>query len=161
MEENELIVIKQAMEELLAKMTLALLDMQITQSEGQDQVMGAKKEVVEINLVLEDPQMLIGQNGKTLFEFGRLARILLNKKLKKDFYVALDINDYKKKKIEYIKDLAKAAADQVARTGQPTTLPPMPAYERRLIHAELSLRQDVATESQGEGEERCVVIRPR
>ena len=73
----------------------------------------------------------------------------------------LDINDYKKKKVEYLKDFAKETADQIAMTGQEKTLPPMSSYERRIIHAELSQRTDVITESQGDGFDRHVVIKPK
>ena len=76
------------------------------------------------------------------------------------FYLDLDINDYKNKKIEYLKNLAKESADEVFLVKKTKTLPPMSSYERRIIHEELSQRQDVTTQSQGEGDNRQVVINP-
>ena len=73
----------------------------------------------------------------------------------------MDINDYKKKKVEYLKNLADCIANEVILTKEKKVLAPMPAYERRIIHAQLSARQDIKTESQGEGIDRCVVIEPR
>lgn len=88
-------------------------------------------------------------------------RVVLNRKLQKTFYFNLDINDYKKKKIEYLKDLARALADQVSLTKEEKILMPMSSYERRIIHSELSQRTDIITESQGDGFDRHVVIKPK
>ncbi|RLC39293.1 MAG: hypothetical protein DRH33_03225, partial [Candidatus Nealsonbacteria bacterium] len=73
----------------------------------------------------------------------------------------LDINQYKKNKIEYLNDLAKSTADEVALSKKEKILPPMPSYERRIIHLTLAEREDVQTESQGEEPERRVVIKPK
>lgn len=74
--------------------------------------------------------------------------------------VTIDVNNYRKQREELIVELAKAAARKVAATQQEIALPPMNAYERRLIHAELAERPDLKTESTGEGKERAVVIKP-
>jgi len=81
--------------------------------------------------------------------------------MQKDFYLDLDINEYKKKKIEYLKSLAKDLADEVVFTKEEKVLFPMPAYERRIIHTELSQRADIITESRGEGYDRHVIIKPK
>lgn len=113
-----------------------------------------------INLKLENPQILIGERGQTLLEIQYLLKAILKRKIKKDFYIDLDISGYKKKKIEYLKELARSAADEVTLTKKEKILSPMPAYERRIIHLELAGRQDVTTESIGREPERRVVIRP-
>jgi|SRR3989344_1054492 len=156
MKPEEIQQIKDAIEELLDKMTVRVLALSLEPSLEEN-----AKEAIGARVTVEDPQILIGQNGATLVELQRLLRIMLNKKLKKDFYLQLDINDYKKKKIEHVKDLAMSAADEVVSTKKKKVLPPMSSYERRIVHTELSLRQDVATESQGEGFERCVVVSPK
>ncbi len=115
---------------------------------------------VVVDIKIDTPEILIGEKGQTLVEIQRLLRIILNKKIEKSFYIDLDINDYKKKKIEYLKDLAKDLADEVVLTKEEKALFPMPAYERRIIHLELAERADVTTESQGEGVERKVIIKP-
>ncbi len=113
-----------------------------------------------IKIKVEEPRVLIGQNGKTLLEIQYLLRVILRKRIGNDFYLDLDINDYKKKKIEYLKELVQAAADHVVLTKKIKELPSMSAYERRIVHLELSEREDVVTESQGQGEERRVIIKP-
>lgn len=77
----------------------------------------------------------------------------------KDGYT-VDINNYRKEREKIIVELAKAAAQKAVVTKQEVRLPAMNAYERRLIHVELSIRPDVKTESIGEGNERGVVIKP-
>lgn len=154
-EQKDISKIKEAAIEFFNKTTIDVL---ISEASFSAQENG---DVVNLNARLDEPQILIGQGGQTLFEIQRLLRMILNKKLEKIFYLNLDINDYKKKKIEYLKDLSKDLADQAALTKQEKSLAPMPSYERRIIHAELSQRTDVITESQGEGQDRHIVIRPK
>lgn len=160
MESKEIKTIKETTEEFFNKMTIAVSEIGVEQSSEKNELDEAK-EVVDISVILEEPQILIGQGGQTLFEIQRILRTVLDKKLKKIFYVNLDINGYKKKKVEYLKEMAKDLADQVALNKEEKKFPPMSSYERRIIHAELSRRTDVTTESQGEGFDRYIVIKPK
>jgi spoIIIJ-associated protein len=117
--------------------------------------------VINVGITLEEPQILIGEKGQTLFEIQRLLKTILNKRLQTLIYLNLDINDYKKKRIEYLKDLVKGLADEVAITKEEKALFPMSSYERRIVHTELSQRTDVITDSQGDGRDRHIVIKPR
>jgi len=58
------------------------------------------------------------------------------------------------------KKIAKDAARKVIVTKKPITLPPMNAYERRIIHMELAINPNVTTESVGEEPNRCLVVKP-
>ena len=73
--------------------------------------------------------------------------------------IVVDINNYRRERERLIMELARAAARRAVATKEQVCLPAMNAYERRLIHAELSMRPDVATESTGEGKARYVVVR--
>jgi len=115
---------------------------------------------IPINLELEDPQILIGEGGQTLAEIQHLLKAILRRKIQEPFFIDLDISGYKKKKFEYLKELARSAADEVAITKKEKILSPMPAYERRIIHLELAGRSDITTESIDQEPERRVVIRP-
>ena len=88
-----------------------------------------------------------------------LARIM-KKQIDQDIKFEIDINQYKQSKNNYLKQMAAEIADRVALLKREEPLPAMNSYERRVVHMELSLREDVATESIGEGEERRVVIKP-
>lgn len=113
-----------------------------------------------IEVKTEEPQILIGERGQTLADIQHLLKIILRKKTEELFYVNVDINDYKKKKAEYLKELANSVADDVVLTKEEKALSPMPAFERRIIHMELAERSGVITESVGERDERKVVIKP-
>ena len=162
-EEKEVIMIKEAVNELLEKMMVSVVGLEVTIATlpNEHDSLKEDRDFVQIAIAIQEPQVLIGQNGQTLFELQRLLRIILNKKLKKEFSVALDINDYKKKKVEYLKLMAFDVADKAVESGENKFLPPMPAYERRIIHSALAERGDVVTESQGEDFDRCVVIKPK
>ncbi len=118
------------------------------------------EENIEVNVKMERPQVLIGENGQTLKGTERLLRLALRNNIDKRFYVGLDINDYKKKKREYLEDRAKEAADEVSLTGVEKKMPALSAAERRIVHMELENREDVKTESVGRDPERQVVVKP-
>ncbi|MFH1180833.1 MAG: R3H domain-containing nucleic acid-binding protein [bacterium] len=120
-----------------------------------------KESALSISLKSDDPQVLIGQEGETLLELQRILGIILKKNTAENFFIDLDINNYKKRKIEYLKELARSSADEVALIKKEKILDCMPAYERRIVHMELAGRSDVISESQGEGRERRIIIRPR
>jgi len=120
-----------------------------------------ENQTIPINLKTEDPQILIGEGGQTLSELQHLLKAILRKKVKGiSFYIDLDINDYKKKKTSYLKELASSLADEVSLTKKEKILAPMPAYERRIIHLQLAQRSDVVSESIGQEPERKVIIKP-
>ena len=166
-EQKDIDKIKELAEEFFEKMTIEVSGIEANlsaiekDSKDMQDLIEENRNVIDLDIKLNEPQILIGQQGQTLFEIQRLLRMVLNKKLQKIFYLNLDINDYKKKKLEYLKDLAKDLADQVSLTKEEKILSPMSAYERRIIHSELSQRTDVITESQGDSFERHIVIKPR
>ena len=118
---------------------------------------------IPINLKMEERQILIGEGGQTLAEVQRLLKLVIQKKIAPEshFYIDLDINEYKKKKVEYLKEMARSAADEVSLSKKEQFLPPMQAYDRRVVHLELAPRQDIVTESVGFGPERRVSIKLR
>ena len=120
-----------------------------------------KDSTIEIDLRLDNPRFLIGERGQTLAEIQYLLKAVFKKQAvaESPFYVNLDINDYKKKKAEYLEEIARNAADEVALTKKEKKLHPMPAYERRIVHLALAPRKDVITESLGREPERYIVIK--
>jgi spoIIIJ-associated protein len=157
MEKEKLNQIKKIVEEFFEKMTMQVSGIEVICEGLEDK----EKKIINISIKAEEPQILIGQGGQTLFEIQRILKTILIKKTSEIFYLNLDINDYKNKKIEYLKNTAKNTADEVAMSKKEKVLNPMSAYERRIIHAELSNREDVTTESQGEGQNRSIVIKPK
>lgn len=74
--------------------------------------------------------------------------------------VYLDIDGYKANRNQSIIDLANKVAEQAIKIERNIHLDPMSAYDRRIVHTTLQDRDDVTTESTGEGEKRHVVIKP-
>jgi spoIIIJ-associated protein len=72
--------------------------------------------------------------------------------------IIIDVNNYRKERERLIIELAKAAARKAVVGKERVELPPMNSYERRLVHAELSMRPDIETESTGEGKDRRVTV---
>lgn len=156
--QEELQQIKELVQEVLTKMTVADFTVEVAIVTVTNQTLEPS---VAAAVTLAEPQFLIGENGKTLLDLQRTLRMLASKKLGRPCHLVLDINNYQVQKLAHLKKVANELADQVSLTKISKTLPAMSSYERRLIHAELAARGDVATQSQGEGLERCVVIMPR
>ena len=117
--------------------------------------------VLYIKIKVEEPKILIGQGGIVLNTIQKLLSKILKKQNKGEFFVDLDINEYKEKKYTYLKEMANSIADEVALSKKERELEPMPAYQRRIIHLELAKRNDVSTESIGEEPERRIIIKPK
>jgi len=127
--------------------------------EGTIRVSQKDEESVAVDITCEDPQLYIGEKGQTMAEILFILKSMVRKKLGSPVFVVLDINDYRKNKEHYVKELARTTADEVSLLKDPRELPPMNPAERRLVHMELQERGDIETESIGEGYERRVVVR--
>ena len=124
------------------------------------EILKPEENTVPIRIKTAEPNILIGQNGQTLAEIQHLLKSLLRRNIETDFYLDIDINDYKKKKTEYLKSSANESADEVAISQKEKILSPMSSYERRIIHMQLASRKDVITESIGKDPERKIIIKP-
>ena len=113
-----------------------------------------------VKIEISEPKVLIGEQGKTLSSLQHLLKAILRRQIPEEFYIDIDINRYKEKKIRYLKELARSVANEVSLSKKEKILDPMPAYERRIIHLELAERSDVTTESIGKEPYRRVVIKP-
>jgi len=116
---------------------------------------------VNIDLKSDDPRILIGERGIVLASIQKLLKIILQKKLDQQFYFNIDINEYRKKKAQHLKEMAKQVADEVSLNKQDQELEPMSSYERRIVHMELAERDDIETESVGEGMGRRLVVKAK
>ena len=113
-----------------------------------------------VKVDIGNPKTLIGERGQTLLEIQHILRLIIKKKVQRQIFIELDINDYKKKKKEVLNEIAKDIGNEVVFYKKEKILPPMNPYERRIIHLALKEMEGVETESVGEGLNRKVVIRP-
>jgi len=106
----------------------------------------------------EDLGILIGRRGQTVAALQYIVRLILSQQTKSQVPIVIDVDGYKRRRYEALRNLALRMAEQVKTRKVPFTLEPMPAYERRIIHLALANHPDVTTQSIGEGETRKVVI---
>jgi spoIIIJ-associated protein len=107
-----------------------------------------------------DASMLIGERGANLAALEHLLRKVTQKKYGDDQRFSLDINDYRMRGLEDLKQDVKAAAKEVRRSKREVRLRPMSSFERRIVHLLLAEYPDIATESEGQEPARIVVIKP-
>ncbi len=119
------------------------------------------EDVINIELTGDSTGMLIGRRGETLDALQYLTGLVVNKGREDYKRVAIDTENYRKKREETLVKLAKRIAGKVARTGKKVVLEPMNPYERRILHATLQSDPKVETISEGEEPYRRVVIRKK
>lgn len=105
--------------------------------------------------------LLIGVKGKTLEALQILLRNLISTYSKNHVITSLDVGGYKSNRARQLEILATKTAKEVVKTKVAVKLQPMNSYERRIIHEKLSDWRDVYTESEGEGENRAIVVKPK
>jgi len=89
--------------------------------------------------------------------FEHLVNLMLRRENLPSYVV--DVNFYRRERERLITELARAAAKKATITKSPIELPPMNAYERRLVHMEITTHPELTTESVGAGKERRVIIK--
>ncbi len=116
---------------------------------------------IYVEILGGDLGRLIGKEGRTLKALEQLVNAVLAKQFGHRYRAVVDAAGYRRRRADRAVDLALKAAGRVVETGQAVPLPPMTPAERRAVHIALKDHPDVYTESQGQGEERHVVVYPR
>ncbi len=136
-------------------------DMGIDCRAEMKEVTGGRKEF-QIVISGEDSGLLIGHHGETLDALQYLAGLAANRRDSEDSpgyaRITIDIENYREKREETLKKLARRTASRALRTGRDVTLEPMSAYERRIIHAEIQNIRGVTTNSIGSDSNRRVMV---
>ncbi|MCI1945850.1 RNA-binding cell elongation regulator Jag/EloR [Clostridium luticellarii] len=115
--------------------------------------------VVKIYLTGSDMGILIGYRGETLDALQYLLSLVINKNHEMEYKrVVLDTENYREKREETLKRLARRVAEKVRKTGRIVKLEPMNPYERRVIHSALQNDFYVNTYSEGQEPFRRVVV---
>ena len=113
---------------------------------------------LSINMSGPNMGILIGKRGQTLDSLQYLANRVANKHQSGYVRVKLDTENYRARREETLKHLAKNIAHKVKRNRRPVALEPMNPYERRIIHSALQNDPYVTTHSEGEEPYRKVVV---
>lgn len=114
--------------------------------------------VIDING--PDSGLLIGRRGNTLQSLQFIVQSIVRHQFERDVRVSLDVEQYRSRREDSLREMADRVADRVVQTGRSITLEPMPPSDRRIIHLYLGERSGIRTESVGYGEGRKVQIIP-
>lgn len=106
----------------------------------------------------ENYGVVIGRRGETLDAIQYLVRLYMNKGKESYKRVSINIGNYREKRAETLRELAKRNAAKVLRNGRNAVLDPMNPYERRIIHTAIQEIEGVESHSVGSDSERKVVI---
>ena len=112
----------------------------------------------KVDLVGDDLGYLIGRRGDTLDAIQHLANYTINRDVEGHIRISVDAECYREKREESLRRYARKKAQQVLKARRRTTLEPMNAYERHVIHAALQDMENITTHSTGVEPNRRVVI---
>jgi len=118
------------------------------------------KEGKQVTFLLtgEKIALLIGKRGQTLNALQQLTQLVANRYSKEYIHITLDAENYRKRREETLTVLAQRMAKKAVTTRKPVHLDPLPAFERKIIHAALAKESRVKTFSKGNDPNRYIVI---
>ena len=118
----------------------------------------ADSNTYKVDLVGEDLGYLIGRRGDTLDAIQHLSNYAINRDVEGHIRINVDAESYREKREDSLRRYARKKAQQVLKARRRTTLEPMNAYERHVIHATLQEMENITTYSTGTEPNRRVVI---
>ena len=118
------------------------------------------EEVVQVNFATGQTGLLIGQKGETIDAVQYLLNLAVYKDRPFLKRIVADTEGYRQRRVEAIQGMAHRTARRAQREKRPLSLPPMSAAERRVVHLYLKENPGVSTSSEGQDEDRRVVVSP-
>jgi len=116
---------------------------------------------VLVSVTVGKPGGLIGFRGRNMAALQLLLSLMVKKQLGEWVRVILDINNYRGEQRERLEGMARDLAQKVLDTGKEVEMANMSSYERRICHMVLTEIEGITSESEGDGENRHIVIRPK
>jgi spoIIIJ-associated protein len=111
-----------------------------------------------IEVLGPDLGALIGRGGENLVALQQITSAITSRRVGRTVHVPLDIEGYRRRREEQLREIARRVASRVKASGQAVTLEPMLAYERRIVHLAVQEQPGIKTESVGMDPNRRVVI---
>lgn len=102
--------------------------------------------------------LLIGRRGATLDALQELVRCAVQRQTERRSYVRIDVEGYRARQLEKLREKCRDAIAQVRESGEPVRLEAMDAYERKMMHDVVANTRGVASSSEGSEPKRRVVI---
>lgn len=123
------------------------------------EIKDVEENIFNVDIEGDDLSYLIGYHGNTLNAFQHIVNSMVFNKHGENIRVNIDINNYKGKRADKIKEIAKKYIDKARFFDEEIHMPPMTAWERRHVHMLLSEYADIESESTGEGEDRHIILK--
>ena len=114
-----------------------------------------------LNLCGDNLGILIGKHGQTLDALQYLVNLAANRNENQRVRFILDVENYRSRRSETLKNLSKTLAERAVRLNQDVRLEPMNRHERKVIHTSLQDNESVTTHSVGDEPNRYIVISPK
>lgn len=108
----------------------------------------------------EGVQRVIGRRGQVLDSLQHIVNKFLSKGKERGPRAVVDAGGYREKHVERLQNLAKNMAEKATSSGDKVSLNPMSSFDRRIVHMALAEQEGVSTESEGDGDNRHVVVIP-
>lgn len=119
------------------------------------------EELLWVDIEGRDLSILIGRRSETLNALQYIASLIINKQVGRLVPLMVDVQGYRQRREQQIRQLALRMADQCVKSGRRQVLEPMSSNERRIVHLALRNHAEVYTESVGESPNRKVTILPK
>lgn len=113
-----------------------------------------------VNITDVGSGLLIGRRGATLDALQELVRSAVQRQTERRSHVRVDVEGYRARQLEKLRDKAREAIAEVRETGEPVRLEPMDAYERKMMHDLVGRTGGVTSASEGNEPKRRVVVQP-
>jgi spoIIIJ-associated protein len=104
--------------------------------------------------------LLIGKHGQTLNSLQLLTQLVANRYTEHYINIIVNAENYRERRKETLTQLAQKLAEKAIKIGKEVKMEPLPAYERKIIHAALAHREGIKTYSVGTEPHRYIVISP-
>lgn len=113
---------------------------------------------VRINLEGEDGSIFVRRKGEALDALQHIVNTAFRRDVDAGRRIVVDCLEFRKGKDRELKQMTRFLMDKVRSTGLPQEIGPLNSYARRLVHLEVSEVPDMASESQGDGAVKTVII---
>ena len=116
---------------------------------------------IRVDVNGEEGEILVRRKGEALDALQHLVNSIWRDQSGRDGRIVVDCLDFRKGKDAELRQMAKFMIEKAKTTRMPQEMGPLNSYSRRLVHLEVSLDPDVASESQGDGLVKTIIISPR
>ena len=116
---------------------------------------------IRVDIRGEEGELLVRRKGEALDALQHLVNSIWRDQSGRDGRIVVDCLDFRKGKDAELRQMARFMIEKAKTTRMPQEMGPLNSYSRRLVHLEVSLDPEVASESQGDGLVKTVIISPR